>query len=132
MTNIWSISAGNDEKKLSLSPVIKRIGKCMLIIAPSLLLSSVAFAEDTAKISNSVKDTAKVTKTLKKGDKVAKIAKKGSFFALTGQVCKEAIDKSQLDKAAPGGPSCSPVVVALSMICGALAASFFWIEMYEE
>ena len=132
MANIWSISTGHNEKKLSILPVIKRIGKCALIIAPALLLSSVSFAQEASDVANSVRDGVQVAKTVKKGDKAAKIVKKGSFFALTGKVCKDAVDKSQLQKAAPVTPGCSPVVFTLALACGALAASLFWIEVYDE
>jgi len=46
MVSYHKLSTENDQAKVSLGPVMKRIGKCAIIILPSLMLSSVIMAVD--------------------------------------------------------------------------------------
>lgn len=110
MVNLWEISAGNQFDKINISFVTTRVTKSVRIIISALLLSSVAFAADTG---GPVGDVAKVTKKVANTKKQVKIFEKAAGLALTGETCRQA-----LEKGAQQNKSGNLSLVALAIACG--------------
>jgi len=132
------LSQGNDDSKISLSqlnPLLKRIKKSVIIILPTLLFSSIVFAEE---IPNTAAKSAKAAETAKKAAKAAKAAKRSTeilqqasgLFTLE-EVCRKGIDRAAKNpQPTPIWKLVSPNS-ALLILCGVLGLHMYQV-LFEE
>jgi hypothetical protein len=129
------LSQGNDDSKISLSqlnPLLKRIKKSVIIILPTLLFSSLAFAEE---IPNTAAKSAKAAKTAKKAAKAAKrsteILQQASGLFTLEEVCRKGIDRAAKNpQPTPIWKLVSPNS-ALLILCGVLGLHMYQV-LFEE
>ena len=114
MTNLWDISTGNQADKIDISFITTRLSKSAKIIIPTLLLSSVAFAVDTAC---PVGDTAQVTKKMANTKKQIKVFEKAAGLILTGETCRKTLEKG-VQQHKSGNAALDAALVALAIACG--------------
>nr|YP_010537461.1 hypothetical protein OOA01_pgp003 [Minidiscus spinulatus]UYC31378.1 hypothetical protein [Minidiscus spinulatus] len=96
MVNYWDLSSGTDENKVLILPTIsKRIMKCVLIAAPTLLFSSIAMAAESPKVLTfeQCEELVRAAETLKVASKTGKMIenfRKVSGWGANFEVCRHA------------------------------------------
>ena len=134
MVNYWDISSGKEEHKvLIFSTAYKRIIRCTLVIAPALLLSSVAFAAEAPKLltfeeCQVIVSAAETAKATTKTARVMENARKFSSWGANFEICRHA---AKIGAEGTKGTMTKPQMLAFSilfMLCG----GFITLHVLEE
>ena len=126
------LSQGNNDSKISLSklnPLLKRIKKSAIIILPTLLFSSLAFAEE---IPNTAAKSAKAAKTAKAAKRSTEILQQASGLFTLEEVCRKGIDRAAKNpQPTPYWKLVSPSS-ALLILCGVLGLHMYQVLVEEN
>ena len=122
----YNLSAGNDNNKLSLSPLFRRAIKCSIIILPSLLLSSAAFAKEVPAAAKGTKETVRATEAgrrLAKSKKAMDAYNKTSGKLLTGTICTGAGATAAKGVVGPISKTTAIAGFIATLLCGAVVTA---------
>ena len=92
---MYNLSTGQDKNKISLRPVFNIILNCGMIIVPSLLFSTIVYADEMPKKAavgvNTIKKVSKARKSIK-------ILKAASGIFTMEKVCRRGVERANVAK----------------------------------
>ena len=124
---MYELSTGEDKNKICLRPVLNRILKCSMIIVPSLLFSTISYADEVPKkAAVGVNTIKKVTKARKS----TKVLKAVSGIFTMEEVCRRGVERAAVTK--PHSLAYTSLTSTLLILCGVLGLHLFQSLVEDE
>lgn len=124
----YDLASGTDDATISLGPVVKRVEKCAMIIAPTLILSStVVLAQEVKNVGEGTKQIADVTKAAKEVSKADKYLRQFRYVGggyLGSKSCVKGLKKFSEMKTGPISPQTAAAAFIFTFLWGGFAFTY--------
>ena len=124
MVNYWDLSSGTDKNKILIVPTVsRRVMKCVLIVAPTLLFSSIAMAAESPKVLTyeQCQELVRAAETIKVASKTGKVVenfRKISGWGANFEICRHAYNIAADGTKGAMSPKQAVAFALMFMLCG--------------